>query len=84
MIIQNDIKSRTDWKKFLLNLDALEKIVQFIIKSNNISTNKIKQINLGTNVIFDLGKYILKIYAVDEETNLYIICYPFLYCLSQH
>lgn len=72
MIIQNDIKSRTDWKKFLLNLDALEKIVQFIIKSNNISTNKIKQINLGTNVIFDLGKYILKIYAVDEETNSFM------------
>lgn len=69
MIIQRTLNDLADWKDFLKSENIVENLVNPILEQCNISVNSIKKIDLGTNAIFDLGNYILKIYAVNENSN---------------
>lgn len=68
MIISQKIDSLNDWKEFLSKEKSITNLAELIIKKNRISADKIERINIGTNAVFDLGKYILKIYAVNEKS----------------
>lgn len=74
MIIVNSIKNLNDWKLFLSNTNAIEYLAQYIVKQSGVSVSKIERINIGTNAVFDLGNFILKIYAVSEDSNPMLDC----------
>lgn len=74
MIIVDSIKNLSDWKLFLSNTNAIEYLAQYIVKQSGVSVSKIERINIGTNAVFDLGNFILKIYAVSEDSNPMLDC----------
>lgn len=69
MIIQRALNDLADWKDFLRSENIIINLVNPILKQCNISVCGVKKIDLGTNAVFDLGNYILKIYAVNENSN---------------
>lgn len=69
MIIPQKIDSLNDWKEFISKEKSITNLAKLIIKKSRISADKIERINIGTNAVFDLGKYILKIYAVNEKSH---------------
>lgn len=69
MIIQRTLNDLADWKDFLKSENIVENLVNLILEQCDISVNNVKKIDLGTNAVFDLGNYILKIYAVNENSN---------------
>lgn len=74
MIIVESIKNLNDWKLFLSNRDTIKYLAQRILKQSGFSVSKIERINIGTNAVFDLGNFILKIYAVSEDSNPMLDC----------
>lgn len=74
MIIQRALNDLADWKDFLRSENIIVDLVNPILKQCNISAYNIKKINIGTNGIFDLGNYILKVYAVNEKSNSKLDC----------
>lgn len=69
MIIQRTLNNLADWKDFIKSENIVEDLVNLILEQCDISVNNVKKIDLGTNAVFDLGNYILKIYAVNENSN---------------
>lgn len=69
MIIQRTLNDLADWKEFIKSENIVENLVNPILEQCNISVNSIRKIDLGTNAVFDLGNYILKVYAVNENSN---------------
>lgn len=74
MIINRVLNDLTDWKDFLKNDCIIVKLVNLILEQCNIPSYNVKKINLGTNAVFDLGNYILKIYAVNEKSSSKLDC----------
>lgn len=74
MIIQRELNDLTDWKDFLGSENIIANLVYPILKQCNISVYSVKKIDLGTNAVFDLGNYILKIYAVNKNSNSKLDC----------
>ncbi len=74
MIINRVLNDLTDWKDFLRNDNIIVNLVDLILEQCNITKYDVKKINLGTNAVFDLGNYILKIYAVNEKSSSKLDC----------
>lgn len=74
MIIHRVLNDLADWKDFLKNDDSIIKIINSILDQCNIDIHSVKRIEFGTNAVFDLGNYILKIYAVNEKSSSELDC----------
>ncbi len=66
-LFNNDICDWTSWGQVFHKVEAFELLIQHIFTQEKICFLKIEQCNPGTNAVFKIGNYVIKIYAPKES-----------------
>lgn len=57
----------SDWGKVFQSIPAFEKLVTYIFEKENLPKAEITHLTPGTNAVFRVGQYVVKIYAPTES-----------------
>jgi serine/threonine protein kinase len=66
-LFNNDICDWTLWGRIFQSIEAFEMLIKHIFKKEKIDFDEIEQCKPGTNAVFKVGNYIIKIYAPEES-----------------
>jgi len=66
MFFNNDIIDMNSWSAIFQSLSVFDPLIMKIFKDNNLEYQEPKNCEPGSNAVFKVGKYIIKIFAPDE------------------
>lgn len=61
------IESWEDWGKVYQSIPAFGQLIMYILEKENLPKAKITHLTPGTNAVFQVGDYVMKIYAPKES-----------------
>jgi len=61
------INGKEDWAKIYQSIPAFKPLVEFIFKKENLPLAEIENLTPGTNAVFKVGEYVIKIFAPVES-----------------
>ena len=79
-LFNGQIKNKQDWCKIYQSIPAFAGLVEHILKKENLPVEKIQNLSPGTNAVFRVGGYVVKIFApaesgidqtLDQQTELF-------------
>lgn len=65
------INSIDTWGKVFQNIDVFEPIIKEIFKDKGIRFKKVENLTPGSNAVFKVGDYVIKLYVPKEVVELY-------------
>ena len=66
-LFTKQIESWKDWGKVFQSIPAFTPLVEYILKKENLPSGKIENLTPGTNAVFKVGDYVVKIFAPAES-----------------
>lgn len=66
-LFNNDICDWTSWGRVFHSIKAFESLIQHIFTKEKIYFDKIEQCKPGTNAVYKVNNYVIKIYAPEES-----------------
>ena len=74
-LFTKQIESWKDWSKVFQSIPAFTPLVEVILKKENLPSGEIENLTPGTNAVFRVGSYVIKIFApvesgIDQTTDL--------------
>ena len=68
-LFSEQINSWHDWGKLFQSISAFTPLVEHIFRNENLPLLKIENLNPGTNAVFRVGEYVIKIFAPIESDD---------------
>lgn len=66
-LFKAEINNWTDWSKVYQSIPAFTPLVEYILKKEHLPTAKIESLTPGTNAVFKVGGYVIKIFAPTDS-----------------
>jgi len=67
VFFHEDINSWNDWSRVFQSIPAFSCLVENILKKENLPISELTHLTPGTNAVFRVGDYVIKIYAPEES-----------------
>lgn len=66
-LFTEQINNWQDWGRLFQSIPAFEGLVRYIMQKENLPVAEIKNLSPGTNAVFHIGDYVIKIFAPKES-----------------
>ncbi|HLU23497.1 MAG TPA: aminoglycoside phosphotransferase family protein [Bacillaceae bacterium] len=63
----NDISGWDSWGNVFQSISAFESLIKYIFEKENLPYSKVENCTPGTNAVYKVGNYIIKIFAPEES-----------------
>jgi len=66
-LFTEQLNNEQDWEKVFQSIPAFTSLVEHIFQKENLPMAEIENLTPGTNVVFKVGEYVIKIFAPEES-----------------
>ena len=66
-LFPGEIKNWEDWGNVFQSITAFKPLVEYILEKENLPVADIENLTPGTNAVFKVGNYVVKIFAPNES-----------------